>query len=45
MTQKTIEIFRKRKFFQRTEKDSNTNKTEVYHIDDIWNSNISDLKD
>ena len=33
------------KFFQTTKKNCPTNKTDVYHIDDIWSLNLLDLKD
>ena len=45
MTQKTIKIFRNEICSKRPKKNYATNKTDVYHTDDIWSSDILDLKD
>ena len=45
MTQQSIKIY-VNEFFSRPPKENYaTNKTEVYHIDDIWSLDILDLKD
>ena len=43
MTKKSIKIFINEIYSKPPKK--NTNKTDVYHIDDIWSSDILDLKD
>ena len=43
MTQKTIKIFINQTYCKSP--NYATNKTDVYHIDDIWNLEILDLKD
>ena len=45
MTQKNIKIFPNEIFPKPPKKNYVTNKTDVYHIDDIWSLGISDLKD
>ena len=45
MTQKTIQIFLNEIYFKPPKKNYSTNKTDVYHIDDIWNLDILDVKD
>ena len=45
MTQKSIKIFLDETFSRAPKKIYSTNKTDVYHIDDIWSWNILDLKD
>ena len=45
MTQKTVKIFIKENFSKPHKQNYATNKTDVYHIDDIWSSDILDLKD
>ena len=45
MTQKTIKIIMNEIFSKPPEKKYATNKTDVYHIDDIWSWDILDLKD
>ena len=45
MTQKTIKIFINAIYSKPPKKNYNTNKTDVYHIDDIWSLDILDLKD
>ena len=45
MTQKTIKIYINEIYSTPTEKKYATNKTDGYHIDDIWNLDILDLKD
>ena len=42
MTQKTIKIFKKGIYSKPPEKNYLTNKTDVYHIDDIWSLDILD---
>ena len=44
MTQKTIEIFIDEIYSKALKKNYVTNKADVYHIDDIWSSDILDLK-
>ena len=44
MTQKTIKTFINEIFSKPPKKNYATNKTDVYHIDDIWSSDILDLK-
>ena len=45
MTQKNIEIFINEIYSKPPKKYYPTNKTNVYHIDDIWSLDILDLKD
>ena len=45
MTQKTIPKFLDEIFSEPPKKVYARNKTDVYHIDDIWSSDILDLKD
>ena len=45
MTQKNIKIFINEIHSKRPRKSYPTNKTDVYHIDDIWSLDIIDLKE
>ena len=45
MTQKNFKIFKNEIYSKPHKKDYVTNKTDVYHIDDIWSLDILDLKD
>ena len=45
MTQKIIKIFIKEIYSKGPRKSYPTNKTDVYHIDDIWSFDILDLRD
>ena len=45
MTQKNIKIFINEIYSKGPKKNYDTNKTDVYHIDDIWSLDILDLKD
>ena len=45
MTQKNIKIFVSKIYSKPPKKYYATNKTDVYHIDDIWSLDIIDLKD
>ena len=45
MTQKNIKIFINEIYSKPPRKNYPTNKTDVYHIDDIWSLDILDLKD
>ena len=45
MTQKNIKIFINEIYSKPPKKNYATNKTDVYHIDDIWSLDILDLKD
>ena len=45
MTRKTIEIFVNELYSKPLKKNYATNKTDVYHIDDIWNLDVLDIKD
>ena len=45
MTQKNIKIFTNEIYSKPPKKYYGTNKTDVYHIDDIWSLDILDLKD
>ena len=45
MTRKTIRIFIDENYSRTPKKNYPTNKTDVYHIDDFWSLDISDLKD
>ena len=44
MTQKSIKRFINEKYSKPPKKNYATKKTDVYHIDDIWSSDILDLK-
>ena len=45
MTQKNNKIFINEIYSKPPKKNYSTNKTNVYHIDDIWSLDILDLKD
>ena len=45
MTQKNIKVFINEIYSKQPKKNYITNKTDVYHIDDIWSLDILDLKD
>ena len=45
MTQKNIKIFIIEIYSKPPKKNYDTNKTDVYHFDDIWSLDILDLKD
>ena len=45
MTQKTIKVLIDEISSELPKKNYSTNKTVVYHIDDIWSLDILDLKD
>ena len=45
MTQKIIKIFINEIYSKPPKKNYATNKTDIYHIDDIWSLDILDLKD
>ena len=45
MTQKKIKIFRDEIYSKPLKKNYSTNKTEVYHIGDIWRLDILDIKE
>ena len=45
MTQKNIKIFINEIYSKPPKRNYTTNKTDVYHIDDIWSLDILDLKD
>ena len=45
MTQKNIKIFKNEIYSKPPKRNYITNKTDVYHIDDIWSLDILDLKD
>ena len=45
MTQKNIKIFIYKIYSKAPKRNYSTNKTDVYHIDDIWSLDILDLKD
>ena len=45
MTQKNIKIFINEIYSKGPKRNYITNKTDVYHIDDIWSMDILDLKD
>ena len=45
MTQKSINVFINEIYSKPPKKNYVTNKTDVYHIDDIWSLDILDLKD
>ena len=44
MTQKNIKIFIDEIYSKPPKKNYVTNKTDVYHIDDIWSLDILDIK-
>ena len=44
MTQKSINIFIDEIYSKRLKRNYITNKTDVYHIHDIWSLNILDLE-
>ena len=44
MTQKSIKIFINETYSKPPKKNYSTNKTDVYHIDDIWSLDLLDLK-
>ena len=45
MTHKSSKIFINEIYSEGPIKKKATNKTDVYHIDDIWSLNVLDLKD
>ena len=45
MTQKNIKIFINEIYSKPPRRNYTTNKTDVFHIDDIWSLDILDLKD
>ena len=45
MTQKSIKIFINEIYSKGLKYNYITNKTDVYHIDDIWSLDLLDLKD
>ena len=45
MTQKNIKVFINEIYSKPPKRNYPTNKTDVYHIDDIWSLDILDLKD
>ena len=45
MTQKSIKIFIDETYSKPPKKNYPTNKTDCYHIDNIWNLDVLDLKD
>ena len=45
MSQRTVKIFVNEIYSKPPKKNYPTNKTDVYHIDDIWSLDILDLKD
>ena len=45
MTQKNIKVFINEIYSKRPKKNYDTNKTDVYYIDDIWSLDFLDLKD
>ena len=45
MTQTNIEMFINEKYSEGPRKSYPTNRTDVYHIDDIWSLDILDLRD
>ena len=44
MTQKNVKIFKNEIYSKPPKRKNSTNKTAVYHIDDIWSLDILDLK-
>ena len=45
MTQKNNKIIINEIYYKPPKRNYTTNKTEVYHVDDIWSLDILDLKD
>ena len=45
MTQKSIKIIINEIYSKPPKKNYDTNKTDVYHVDEIWSLDILDLKD
>ena len=45
MTQKTINFFTYKIYSKPQKKNYSTNKTDVYHFDDIWSLDILDQDD
>ena len=45
MFQKDIKIYVNEIYSKPRKRNYSTNKTDVYHIDDIWSLDILDLKD
>ena len=45
MTQKSVKMFIKENYSKPLKKSYAINKTDVYHIHDIWSLDILDLKD
>ena len=45
MTQNTIKNFIDKIYSKAPKKNYATNKTDVYHIDEIWSTDLLDLKD
>ena len=45
MTGKNLKIFGNEIYSKASKRNYAANKTDVYHIDDIWSLDISDLKD
>ena len=45
MSQKTVEAFINKIHSKPPKKNYATNKTDVYHIDDVWSLDTLDLKD
>ena len=45
MTQKAIENFIEEIYSKPHKRNSPTNNSDVYHVDDIWSLDILDLKD
>ena len=45
MTQKNIKVFKNEIYSKGPKGNYVTNKTDVYHIDDIWSLDKLDLKD
>ena len=45
MTQKNIKIIKNEIYSKPPKKNFATNKTDVYHIDEVWSLDIVDLKD
>ena len=44
MTQKTIDLFLDKIYSELPDNNYSTDKTEVYHYDDIWSLDLLDLK-
>ena len=45
MSQKTIRILKDEIYSKRPKQNNITNKTDIYHFDDIWSLDVLDLKD